>query len=87
MSGRSYIISLIFLFGGIIVLPEITESFKAYLSAVVAVISLAVNLVFTWRKFRDYVVNKLITEIIIKVIKDRDVRKILMNMEKLDDKK
>lgn len=80
MSITQYIASLISVSITMFLIPGFTDVLRVYVIATIVLISILINLLFRWRQFRDYIVNKIITEVIIELIKDEDVRKVIKKL-------
>ena len=80
MTKVAYITLMGFVLFGPFLMPDLTELMKIYLIAANMTFCVGINLLFQWRKLREYIVNQIIGDVVMHMIRDKDVRTVLSKL-------
>ncbi len=76
MMGK-YITSLLAITMGIFFIPELETAIRVYIVSVVVFTTMLVNLLFNIEKLRQWIVQKIISDVMAELFKNADVRRLL----------
>lgn len=81
MITKTYITSLLAVTMGIFFIPDLETAVRVYLISVVTFVTTIINLLFKIEKLRQWIVQKIVADVMAELFKHKEMRELLTKKE------